>query len=146
MKNSNPYAINHYYQTQVSTADKREIIVLLYDGAIRYMNRAIAALAENNVPDKCKYLTLAMDIVMELTCMLDFEKGGEISKNLSSLYTFTLQELLHANTKNTLEEAEYSIRHSITIMSTLREGWVQILKQQSEDESENRGETKAITG
>ena len=129
-----PYAgslarsVSSYHQTQVTTADKREIVLYLYDGAIRFLNQALEAIERGDVPEKCQQLSRAMDIIMELTCMLDFEQGGEIAVRLSSLYTFAMQNLLHANVTRTPEAAEKPIRHTITIISTIRDGWKQIIK------------------
>ena len=128
MSTPSPYAFNHYYQTQVTTADKREVVLYLYEGVIKYLRQALAALEADDVPEKCQRLTQAMDIIMELACMLDFEQGGEIAVRLNSLYTFALQSLLEANTKKTFEEARKPIGHCLEIITTIRDGWVQILK------------------
>ena len=121
-------SLSSYHQTQVTTADKREIVLYLYDGAIRFLNQALEAVERGDVPAKCQQLSRAMDIVMELTCMLDFEQGGEIAVRLSSLYTFALQSLLQANLEKDLALARKPIRHSITILSIIRDGWKQIIK------------------
>ena len=80
MNRGNAFAVSSYHQVQVTTADKREIVLYLYDGTIRFLNRATAAIEAQNVAEKCKCLSKAMDIVMELTCMLDFDKGGDIAQ------------------------------------------------------------------
>ncbi len=125
---NNAFAVGYYHQTQVTTADKREIVLYLYEGSIRFMNQAVLALARGDVAEKCCRVTKAMDIIMELTCMLDFDKGCEISERLASLYTFTLQELMQANISREPKAARKSIRHSIGIMTTLCDGWRQILR------------------
>jgi flagellar protein FliS len=128
LSNSSPYALSHYYQTQVTTADKREVVLYLYEGAIKYLRQALVALEAGDIPEKCQRLSQAMDIIMELACMLDFERGGEIAVRLNSLYTFTLQSLLEANTKKTFEEGKKPIRQCLSIITTIRDGWAQILK------------------
>ena len=71
-----------------------------------------------------KFIIKAQDIVTELVVSLDFEKGGDISKNLFSLYIYTNRLLLNANIKkdvNLLTEAR-------KILSELREAWIEIVK------------------
>ena len=125
MKNYSSGA-SRYYQTQITTADKREIILYLYDGAIRFMNRGIEAMENGQIPERCINLGRAMDIVMELSCMLDFERGGELAERLNALYNFTLQQMLFANSGN--PEGTKQVRHAVTIISMIREAWNEIIK------------------
>ena len=131
---------NSYYQTQVTTADKREIVLYLYDGAIRFMNQGLKGIEDGNIAERCTNLGRAMDILMELTCMLDFEQGGELAERLNSLYTFAIQQLLLANSGNS--EGVKQVRHAITIVSTVREGWSQMLKASADATSTEESSTR----
>ena len=122
-----------YHQTQVSTADKREIVLYLYDGAILHMNRAVKAIEDGRIADRCVNLGRAMDILMELCCMLDHAKGGQIADRLGGLYSFSLQQLLLANSGDPQGAAQ--VRHAISIISTIREGWSQIIKHNLDKEA-----------
>ncbi len=74
---------------------------------------------QGNIAEKGKWLGKAQDIVNELSSSLDFEKGGEIAKQLESLYLFVFLESTEANIENNPEKLE----QCITVMMTLYEGW-----------------------
>ena len=118
--------LNAYKETQIKTANQGKLIIMLYDGAIKNINSALEKLkAKHHKFDEInKFIIKAQDIVTELVVSLDFEKGGDISKNLFSLYIYTNRLLLNANIKkdvNLLTEAR-------KILSELREAWIEIVK------------------
>jgi len=104
-----PYksASSTYKETKVKTAGQGQLIVMLYDEAVKQLTKA-AELLELNKNDKkdpgrieqiSKATMKTEEILTELTISLDFEQGGEISKNLFSLYTWFNRELVEANIK-----------------------------------------------
>jgi len=104
-----PYknASSTYKETKVKTAGQGQLIVMLYDEAVKQLTKA-AELLELNKNDKkdpgrieqiSKAIMKTEEILTELTISLDFEQGGEISKNLFSLYTWFNRELVEANIK-----------------------------------------------
>lgn len=105
---------------------------MLYDGAIRYMEagRAAVKVKDYNAQNRC--LQGAQNIVTELMCCLDMEKGGEISENLFSLYSFVLQQLIDANVKDLVNPIDVSIK----IFENLRSSWIAIDEQQRSNKIE----------
>ncbi len=111
-------ALNSYKQTQVETVNQGEIVVLLYDGAIRFLNQAKDRIEKKDFGGKGVAISRALDIIAELDSSLNMEKGGELSKNLHSLYLFASTCLLKANMKldvgmidhviHMMEELKYS--------------------------------------
>ena len=79
-------AANAYQQTQVMTASRVQLIVLLYDSAIQSMELAREAILTNNYKDKARFLDRSMAIVGELSSVLDFERGGETPASPPRLY------------------------------------------------------------
>lgn len=108
-----------YRDTAVTTQGKGRLIVLLYDGAIKFMKLAIKELEAGNYEAKGQYLIRAQDIITELNAVLDMDAGGEISKNLRRLYCFMSNRLSEANVKRDPE----IIREVITLMEELNQGW-----------------------
>ncbi len=111
--------LSEYRKTEVNTADKIRLVIMLYDGAINFLRIAKKNLHQRDIAGKGLYLAKATAIVGELSSALDMEAGGEIAKNLRSLYTYILNRLLDANLKNDLiafDEVE-------KILLTLSEGW-----------------------
>ena len=93
-----PY--RNYQKTQVTTASKEKILLLLYEGAIRFVRHARVAMNENKIADKGANISKATAIVSELMATLDFKVGGDLAVELESLYVFMIDKLIEANIKN----------------------------------------------
>ncbi|MCL2758736.1 MAG: flagellar export chaperone FliS [Treponema sp.] len=98
-------ASSTYKETKVKTAGQGQLIVMLYDEAVKQMTMA-TELLELNQGDKkdpgrieiiSKAILKTEEIITELMVSLDFEQGGEISKNLFSLYTWFNRELVESH-------------------------------------------------
>jgi flagellar protein FliS len=98
-------ALSSYKETKIKTASQGQLVIILYDEAVKQLNRALDLLELNNSmkkePGRIEQISKAVmkteEIITELMVSLDFEQGGEISKNLFSLYTWFNRELLEAN-------------------------------------------------
>ncbi len=124
MNSNNP--LQAYKETQIKTANQGKLIVMLYDGAIRNINQAIELLGEKKRKlDKISNSIIkAQDIITELIVSLDFEKGGEIAKNLFSLYIFMNRQLLEANIQKSVKPLQ-DVKH---LLMELREAWAEVAK------------------
>jgi len=111
--------ISEYQNTAISTQSKGRLIVLLYDGAIKFMKLAIKELEAKNYEAKGRYIGRAQDIINELNAVLDMEGGGEIANNLRRLYYFMNHRLAEANTKCDPQ----IIREVISFMEELNQSW-----------------------
>jgi flagellar protein FliS len=112
-----------YQDTAVTTQNKGRLIVLLYDGAIKFMKLAIKELEADNYEAKGRYIGKAQNIINELNAILDMDTGGEIALNLRKLYSFMNKRLSEANTKRDPQ----IIREVITLMEELNQGWKAIV-------------------
>ncbi len=108
-----------YKDNEVSTQNKGRLIVLLYEGAIKFMKLAIKELEAGNQEAKGRYINRAVDIITELNAILDMEQGGEIAANLRKLYTFMNERLVQANIKRDPN----MIRDVMKLMEELNQGW-----------------------
>ena len=108
-----------YQNAAVTTQSRGRLIVLLYDGAIKFMKLAIKELEANNYEAKGRYIAKAQDIINELNAVLDMNAGGEIATNLRKLYCFMNNRLAEANAKRSAQ----MIREVITMMEELSESW-----------------------
>ena len=111
--------VEAYQDAAVTTQSKGRLIILLYDGAIKFMRLAIKELEANNYEAKGQYINRAQDIINELNAVLDTEAGGEIAANLRKLYCFMSNRLSQANTKRDPQ----MIREVITLMEELNRSW-----------------------
>ncbi|MFN4033739.1 MAG: flagellar export chaperone FliS [Fimbriimonadales bacterium] len=108
-----------YLETAVETASPARLIVMLYDGAIRFVNEAAYAMRQRDYETQNTKLLRAQKILAELISSLDFDKGGEIAENLFRLYTYMYNRLVEANINDSVETLEHVTR----LLSELREAW-----------------------
>jgi flagellar protein FliS len=111
--------IGAYQQTAIGTQSKGRLIVMLYDGAIKFMKLAIREMETENYAAKGRYINRAQDILNELNAVLDMDTGGDISQNLRRLYLFMNRRLSEANVKRDPQ----MIREVITLMEELNQSW-----------------------
>lgn len=110
---------DRYLETAVETASPARLIVMLYDGAIRFINEANYAMRQRDYETQNYKLQRAQKILAELISSLDFEKGGEIAENLFRLYTYMYNQLVEAN----IQDAPERLEHVVVLLSELREAW-----------------------
>jgi flagellar protein FliS len=90
-------AARAYFQTKVNTTTQEELVILLFEAAIRFLQQAKEKIEEKKYAEKGILISRALDIISELDASLNIEKGGEIAKNLHSLYYYCQTRLLVAN-------------------------------------------------
>jgi flagellar protein FliS len=116
-----------YNQVQIKTANRGKLIVMLYQGAIRFMKKAILHLEQRDMEAKGNALIRAQDIILELTYALDQEsldRGDELALNLQRLYLYSYRRLVHAN----INMDPAPINEVIGLMENLLEAWEQIVQ------------------
>jgi flagellar protein FliS len=111
---------NKYQKTAVNTADPGKLVVMLYDGAVKYLLNAIDGIKEKDVEKKCNNVNRAYDIIQELQFALDMEQGGEIALNLYRLYQFMMTHLIKAKIN---KDGITMIQEVIDMMRKLNEAW-----------------------
>jgi flagellar protein FliS len=130
---------SHYKETQILTASPGKLLIMLYDGAITAMEKALELIDDKGKFDKVnKSLIKAQEIIGELLASLDFEVGGDFAKNMQSLYAYMIRRLMEGNFQKTKEPIE----EVLNFMKELRESWsVAIQKQGTSGSggSENNG-------
>jgi len=127
-------ASSQYKETQVKTANQGRLIVMLYDGAIKFLKIAL-----ENLPNK-KYdvvnsnIIKAQDIISELMLSLNFEVG-DFANKLYSLYVYMNRRLVEGNIKKSPEPIEEVIKY----LNELKDAWDQIAGQSAKnDELDDR--------
>jgi flagellar protein FliS len=119
---SNPY--QKYKTTSVQSASREKILLMLYEGAIKFTKLAIKGAEEKKIADRGYNIGRAYDIVMELNNTLDHKVGGEISQNLESLYIFILGQYTKAN----ISGDPAPLRSNLKMLETLYDGWNQAVE------------------
>ncbi len=111
-----------YRQNAVIGASPVQLVIMLYDGALRFMEEGKIAMSIKDHETKNFKLQRAQKIVMELISTLDIRNGGEIATNLLSLYTFTINEIVEGNIYDKPER----IDNALKTMTELRDSWVEL--------------------
>jgi flagellar protein FliS len=86
-----------YQSVQVTTTDRGRLLLMMYEGAIKFLRQAKAGVEEGDIQKFCRFLAKGQAIIAELMNTLDFEKGGQIARDLDRLYDFMLFYLTEAN-------------------------------------------------
>ena len=90
---------NNYRNNQIMTASPEQLLIMLYDGAIRFVRQAKLAIEDGRTADKAIAISKALAIITEFSNTLDYEVGGEIALDLSQLYDFLIRELSAVNAR-----------------------------------------------
>ena len=108
-----------YKENSISTQSPGNLVVMLYEGAVNFLEQAIVALSEKDHERKANRINRAVAIIEELNINLDMEAGGEVALSLGRLYVFMLRHLNQAVTKSDPE----MIRNVIRLLKELNESW-----------------------
>ena len=84
------YGLGAYKKTSIHTASKEQVLLMLYQAAIKNCKKGIEAIEKKDIAKKGEYIGKLQDIVIELNNSLDFEIGGKVAEELSSLYEYAL--------------------------------------------------------
>ena len=130
----NPYAAQQQYNNNhIATASPEQILLMLYDGAIRFTRQAIIASEQNNHAEKIGRISKVFAIIVEFSNTLNHEIGGEIAADLDGLYQFMLREL--GNARNETDEKKLHVVEGLLV--DLRKTWGEaVLKNKKEKEQQ----------
>lgn len=111
----------------MESARPTQLVVMLYDGAIRFLSLAREKMQSGELEERHKYLLKAQRIIAELISSLDRTEAPDIVGNLVRIYTFMMQQLVEAN----MMDEEAPIESVIGMLRELRSAWVEVDKEQA---------------
>lgn len=117
----NQAQMDHYKSIQIETATPERLLLMLYDGAIRFLNVAQQAMHDKQIETSHNNLLKAEAIIIELMSVLNFEIGGDIAKNLFALYDFMYRHLVQANIKKDPQ----MVQEVVDLLTDLRKTWAE---------------------
>lgn len=112
-------ALRSYGRVANAESDPLQQIVMLYDGAIKFLRLAAADVDSRDMTAKAEHTARALDIVGYLQSILDFERGGEVAPALDALYSSVTAITLHGSAH--LEAAE--LRRAAELLAPVRDAW-----------------------
>ncbi|MDX6525651.1 MAG: flagellar secretion chaperone FliS [Gaiellales bacterium] len=114
-----------YHHNAVATAAPEQLVVMLFDGALRFSRRAVAAYEAGQRPQATQAIGRVTSIVNELNATLDLEAGGDIARNLRSIYGFVNRHLVEA-----VREADPNrVLQAAQLLAELREAFSEASKE-----------------
>ena len=124
---------NEYRHNEVATSSQGKLIIMMYEGALKFVTLAIEGIDSKDLSKKGTYINKTHDIINELSCALDMKKGGDVAQKLESLYQFILHQLTLANIKSDRKALE-SI---VNVLTPLMEAWKELLAKNHNDKVNN---------
>ncbi|MDQ3231055.1 MAG: flagellar export chaperone FliS [Pseudobdellovibrionaceae bacterium] len=119
---NNPYKA--YQKTQITTASREKVLLMLYEGAIRFVKHAEVAMLDKKIAEKGKQISKATAIISELMATLDFKVGGQLAVDLENLYVFMIDKLIEGNINNDVE----CLRTVEALLRTLHVAWQDVVE------------------
>ncbi len=117
--NNGALAGQAYRNVNIKTISTGQILLRLYDGAIRFTLQAKAAIEAEDYAEKGKYISKTMAIIDEFITALDHEEAPELCRNLERLYLFMIDQLSVANSKMDTAPLDFVLEH----LTTLQDAW-----------------------
>jgi flagellar protein FliS len=117
-----------YKEISVNTASGSKLVVMLYEGAIRFLKQSQEDIRKKDFAQKSQSIDRAVAIIQHLQGTLDMEKGGKISFDLDRLYTYVNSRVIEGSTKLDLKPIEEAIQ----LLTTLLAGWEEIARKEQE--------------
>ena len=106
-------------QTSITDADPHKLIQLLYNGALERINMAKARMQVKDFEGKGRLISKAIEIIGGLRGFLDFEKGGDLSARLESIYDYMERTLFEANAQNNIAKLD----EVADLLRSIKDGW-----------------------
>ncbi len=122
-KRSNPYQ-----EVAVQTSSPTKLVVMLYEGSIRFLRQSIAAIQSKDLDRKRQSIDRAVAVIQHLQGTLDMDRGSDVAAELDRLYTYITSKIVEGSGK--LEVAP--LEEAIKLLTVLLSGWEQITKKEQE--------------
>jgi flagellar secretion chaperone FliS len=118
------YTTNQYLTTTVYSASPEQLMLMLYDGAIRFISLAIKEVDNHQIDKRTYYINKTTAIVSEFSATLDHKRNAKLTGDLDALYSYMLSRMQEANLKN---DAEPLIEVK-KLLTDLRDTWSQAIE------------------
>ena len=120
---------NTYQEIAVQTSSPTKLVVMLYEGAIRFLGQSVTAIKSKDIDTKRQSIDRAMAVIQHLQSTLDRDGGGDVAAELDRLYIYITSKVLEGSTKLQTEPIEEAIK----LLNVLLSGWEEIVKKEQEN-------------
>ena len=115
--------VKQYQKASIETASREQILIMLYDAAIQFLNKARVAMQNKEIENTHNNLIAAQNIIKEFINSLDHEVAPQLAENLTSLYEYFLRRLVQANIKHQIEPIDEVLKY----LKSLKATWEQAI-------------------
>jgi flagellar protein FliS len=126
----NPYAnrLGQYEDTAVQTSSPEKLIVMLYEGVIKFLRQAVSAMQSRDIERKRQSIDRALAVIQHLQSTLDRDKGGEVAVELDRLYVYITCRIMDGSVNLQVAPVEEAIK----LLTTLLSGWEGVANKEPE--------------
>lgn len=129
--------VKQYQKSSIETASREQILIMLYDGAIQFLNKAKVAMENKEHEAIHNNLMGAQNIIQEFINSLDREVAPQLAENLTSLYEYFIRRLVQANMKRQMEPIDEVLKYLKSLKATWEQAIV-LAKKEAQEESTSR--------
>lgn len=113
--------LKQYQKNEVETASPEKILILLYDGAIQFLNKAKIAMEQKNIPEIHNNIIGCENIILEFINTVDEENGGDFAVRIKALYEYFYNTLVQANLKKDVTKIDEVLKHLVDLRATWKQ-------------------------
>ncbi len=132
--------IKQYKKSSIETASKEQILIMLYDGAIQFLNKAKIAINNREIENAHNNLIAAQNILQEFIDSMDREVAPQLAENLISLYEYFIRRLIQANIKKQIEPIDEVLKY----LKSLKATWEQAIVLAQKEEAQKLTASKRV--
>jgi len=125
--------VKQYQKSSIETASREQILIMLYDGAIQFLNKAKVAMQNKEYEAIHNNLMGAQNIIQEFINSMDREVAPQLAENLISLYEYFIRRLVQANMKRQMEPIDEVLKYLKSLKATWEQAIVLAQKEQQEN-------------
>ena len=129
--------VKQYQKSSIETASREQILIMLYDGAIQFLNKAKIAMENKEHEAIHNNLIGAQNIIQEFINSMDREVAPQLAENLISLYEYFLRRLVQANMKRQIEPIDEVLKYLKSLKATWEQAIILSQKEAQEQASRN---------
>ena len=124
--------VKQYQKASIETASREQILIMLYDGAIQFLNKAKVAMEAKDFEAIHNNLIGAQNILQEFINSMDREVAPQLAENLISLYEYFIRRLVHANMKRQIEPIDEVLKYLKSLKATWEQAIILAQKEQAQ--------------
>ncbi len=125
--------VKQYQKSSIETASREQILIMLYDGAIQFLNKAKVAMQNKQIEQTHNNLMGAQNIIQEFINSMDREVAPQLAENLISLYEYFIRRLVYANVKKQIEPIDEVLKYLKSLKATWEKAIELAQKEQAQE-------------